>query len=63
MCGTEDLKVIGDYDETEQITVTGLAKGYSCFYRFKATCGAPTFKVDLTNSSKFEVEFVEFISE
>lgn len=43
---------------TDQITVTGLKLGQTCFYKVATVCGAPAFKPN--DTSKVEIAYVEF---
>lgn len=59
-CGASDTVTLAAVNATQNVTVTNLAQGQTCFYNVKAACGAPAFLPDPFNNTKFEFEYVHY---
>mmetsp|Transcript_5187 Transcript_5187/g.4762 ORF Transcript_5187/g.4762 Transcript_5187/m.4762 type:complete len:198 (+) Transcript_5187:145-738(+) len=60
-CGSTRDITLTDVDQLETVTVRNLSRNDSCFYKVKASCGAPVVR---PNSTDFvQVEYMEFNSD
>jgi len=64
MCGaTQTVSVATEGATPTIVTVTGMAKGDSCSFKIKSSCGSPAFalKSDATaKDAKVAISFIEF---
>jgi hypothetical protein len=59
-CGVTNSVALATTNSTQNVTITNLQLGQTCFYTVKAACGAPAFKPDSVNLTRFEFEYVTF---